>query len=168
MRWECRHCFLGIPTCITACAWRTCRDVCRGRKLAVSFEVGGGENVPSLNIPGACAMHNFTYPVKGPWVGLSHYEMDCLPMGRDFNSVKWTCIEYIYIYIYILELFTSLNPAYHVVHITDRCMASLLEVISESVVTNSPTPDLASGQGAGLLVTRDCEWYVLTDYWPSQ
>ena len=31
-----------MPTCITACAWRTCRDACRDRYLAVSFEFGGG------------------------------------------------------------------------------------------------------------------------------
>ena len=59
-----RHRELAIPTCITARAWRTCRDVCRDRKLAVSFEVGGGENVPGL--PGACAIRNFTYLVRGP------------------------------------------------------------------------------------------------------
>ena len=64
MRRECReriprHSGLAIPTCITASAWRICRDVCRDRYLAVSFDVGGGENVPG--IPGACATRNFTY-----------------------------------------------------------------------------------------------------------
>ena len=59
-----RHRSLAIPTCITARAWRTCRDVCRSRLLVVSFEVGGGENVPS--IPGACAIRNFAYLVRGP------------------------------------------------------------------------------------------------------
>ena len=49
-----RHHALAIPTCITACAWRTCSDACRDHKLAVSFEIGGGENVPS--IPGLCAI----------------------------------------------------------------------------------------------------------------
>ena len=53
------------PACIRAHAWRTCCDACRDRKLAVSFEVCGGENVPS--IPGACATCNFTYLVWGPW-----------------------------------------------------------------------------------------------------
>ena len=43
----------------------TCRDACRDRWLAVSFGVGGGENVPG--IPGACATRNFTYLVRGPW-----------------------------------------------------------------------------------------------------
>ena len=38
---------------------RTCRDACRDRYLAVSFEVDGRENVPG--IPGACATRNFTY-----------------------------------------------------------------------------------------------------------
>ena len=49
MRRECRERFprhLGsaIPTCITARASRTCRDACRDRQLAVSFEDGGREN----------------------------------------------------------------------------------------------------------------------------
>ena len=61
MRRECRERFphhrgLAIPACISARASRTCRDVCRDRWLAVSFEVGGGENVPG--IPGVCANHN--------------------------------------------------------------------------------------------------------------
>ena len=63
MRQECRERFtrhrgLAVPT-------RTCREACRDRKLAVSFEVGGGENVPG--IPGACATHSSTYLVRGPW-----------------------------------------------------------------------------------------------------
>ena len=50
MRRECRERFprhrgLAIPTCITARAWRMCRDACRGRWLAVSIEVGCGERV---------------------------------------------------------------------------------------------------------------------------
>ena len=56
---------LTILTCITARAWRTCRDACRDRCLAVSFEVGSGANVPG--IPGACATRNFTYLVRGPY-----------------------------------------------------------------------------------------------------
>ena len=53
MRRECRERFpchrgLAIPACITARAWGTCRDTCRDRQLAVSFEVGGGENVLSI------------------------------------------------------------------------------------------------------------------------
>ena len=59
-----RHRGLAIPTCITARASRTRRDVCRDRWLAVSFEVGGEEYVSG--IPGACATHNFTYLVRGP------------------------------------------------------------------------------------------------------
>ena len=61
MRRECqerfsRHCRLAIPACITAHAWRTCRNACQDRFLAVSFEVDGGEN-----IPGACATPNYIY-----------------------------------------------------------------------------------------------------------
>ena len=59
-----RHRRLATPICITA--WRTCRDASRCHYLAVSFEVGGREDVPG--IPGACATHNFTYLVRGPWV----------------------------------------------------------------------------------------------------
>ena len=70
MRQECRERFLrprgqAIPTWITARAWRTCRDACRGCYLAVSVEVGGGQNVPG--IPGACATRNITYLARGPW-----------------------------------------------------------------------------------------------------
>ena len=34
--------------------------------LTVSFEVGGGENVPG--IPSACTTRNFTYLARGPWL----------------------------------------------------------------------------------------------------
>ena len=69
MRQECQERFLrhrgfAIPTCITARASRTCRGARRVRLLAVSFEVGGGENVP--DIPGACATRNVTYLERGP------------------------------------------------------------------------------------------------------
>ena len=68
---ECRerfshHRILVIPTCIMARDWRTRRDACQDRLLAVSFEVGGGENVPG--IAGACATHKFTYLLRGPWL----------------------------------------------------------------------------------------------------
>ena len=73
MHRECRerfplHLGLEIPTCITARAWRTCRDAYRDRLLAVSFEVCGWENVPG--IPGACATCSSTYLVRGPWWSL--------------------------------------------------------------------------------------------------
>ena len=69
MRQECRDRFrrqrgLAIPTCITARAWRTSRDACRDRWLAVPFDDGGRENVPG--IPGAWATRNITYLVRGP------------------------------------------------------------------------------------------------------
>ena len=70
MRRECkerfpRHRGLAIPACITTRACCTCHDAYRGRWLAVSFEVGGGENVPG--IPGACASCSFAYLVRSPW-----------------------------------------------------------------------------------------------------
>ena len=69
---------LAIPTCTTARLSRTCRDACRYRLLAVSFEVGGGESVPG--IPGACASPSFTYLPRGPWDSL-------LYTAR--NTVEW-------------------------------------------------------------------------------
>ena len=69
MRRKCRERFprqreLAIPTCITARAWRTCRDACRDRWLAVLWSRWHEENLPG--IPGACANHNFAYLVRGP------------------------------------------------------------------------------------------------------
>ena len=54
LRRECRKRFprhhgLAIPTCITARAWRTCRDTCRDRLRAVSFEVGDGKTFPAFS-----------------------------------------------------------------------------------------------------------------------
>ena len=43
-------------TCVTHVPW------C----MSGSLVRGGGENVPG--IPGACATHNFTYLVRGPWL----------------------------------------------------------------------------------------------------
>ena len=60
---------VAIPICITARASRTCRDACRDSLLAVSFEVNGGENDPG--IPGACAIHNLAYLVRGSYRGTS-------------------------------------------------------------------------------------------------
>ena len=62
-----RHRGSAIQTCFTARASRTCRDTCRDRLSVVSFDFDGGENVPS--IPGACAIHNFTYLESDPWIG---------------------------------------------------------------------------------------------------
>ena len=81
MRRKCRerfpcHCGLANPTCITTRASRTCRDAWRDRWLAISFEVGGEENVPS--IPSACATHNFSYLVRGPWY--------CVPFSGSRSS----------------------------------------------------------------------------------
>ena len=61
-----RHRRLANPTWLTARAWRTCREACRDRLLAVSFEVGGGENVPGIS--GACATRKFTYLEWGPFL----------------------------------------------------------------------------------------------------
>ena len=81
---ECRECFprhrwLAIPTCITCIASRTCRDASRDRWLAVSVEVGVGQNV--RGIPDACATSNFTYLVRDPWI--------CLKVKRLSPSCGW-------------------------------------------------------------------------------
>ena len=87
MRRECRerfsrNCGLAISTCITARAWRTCRDgdACRGRYIVVSFEFGGGEKVPG--IPGACDTRKFTYLVRGH--GKGWYALNS-PHKNDFD-----------------------------------------------------------------------------------
>ena len=49
-------------TCVTHVPW--CMPGYLTSKW-LSFEVGGGENVPG--IPGACATRNFTYLVRGSW-----------------------------------------------------------------------------------------------------
>ena len=97
MRRECRERFphhrgLAILTYITACAWRMCRDACWGRQLAVSFEVGGGENGPG--IPGACAARNFTYLERGPYtVSVSRNENILYHSSYRFHlkSVEYDC-----------------------------------------------------------------------------
>ena len=85
-----RHRGLAIPTCITARASRTFRDAWRDRYLAISFEVGGGENVPG--IPGACATRSFTHLIKGPLRVLSEmHKLHCsINNGSQFNRfVIW-------------------------------------------------------------------------------
>ena len=52
-----------------------CRDAYRDREPTVSFEVGGGVNVPS-NL-GACAHRKFTYLVRGPWRVVEQYDSNC-------------------------------------------------------------------------------------------
>ena len=67
MRRECRERFpghrgLAIPTCITARASRTCRDACRDRWLAVSFEVSSRHSRcmrnPQFCVSGKRPIHN--------------------------------------------------------------------------------------------------------------
>ena len=95
MRRECRELFprhrgLAIAGCITARASRTCRDASRDRYLGISFEVGGGGNVPG--IPGACATRNFTYLARGPcrptvtWTLVT--DLTCVLMKYTFFSMK--------------------------------------------------------------------------------
>ena len=67
--------------------WRTCRDACRDRWLAVSFEVGGGKNVPG--IPGACAIRNFTHLVKKNSTQLNDNDNSrqiCYKIGYDYQT----------------------------------------------------------------------------------
>ena len=55
----------------------------RDRYQAVSFEVGGGENVPG--IPRACATHNLTYLVRGPWT------LPCSALSQSSYTALTTC-----------------------------------------------------------------------------
>ena len=83
-----RRCGLAIPTCITTRAWRICRYAYRNRYLAVSFEVGGGENVPG--IPGACATCNFYVSGKRPMIA----SLRVLPMIDILPQFLQWCIQY--------------------------------------------------------------------------
>ena len=88
-----RHRRWAIPTCITARASRTCRDACLDGQLAVSFEIGGGGNVPG--ILGACTTCNFTYLVRGPLTQVtapSHQLKKCWLILTDW-SVRSTDIH---------------------------------------------------------------------------
>ena len=105
------HCGLVIPTCITTRAWRTCRDAYRNHYLAVSFEVDGGENVPS--IPGACATHNFTYLVRGLLgvpcvVGNIHTAFQKCPSRSSFQQ----CFCRVYYECLIANMYTADNVSF--------------------------------------------------------
>ena len=107
-----RHRGLSTPTCIMARAWCTCHDACRDRQLAVSFEVGGGENL--TGIPSACATSNIAYKVRGPlaqfpehtifmwhFYSLSHrwsfwYQRVDELENLDENVIPWHKVFFIY------------------------------------------------------------------------
>ena len=48
--------------------------------LAVSFEVGGGDNVPGIS--GACTTRKFTYLVRGPW------RWKCWTLSHTLASIR--------------------------------------------------------------------------------
>ena len=96
MRRECRERFprergLVIPTCITARAWRTCRDACGDRQITPNSR--WWENVPG--IPGACATHNIHYFRTVPlvlwqshWGGPSiHFDLGGLAVIKRHNKI---------------------------------------------------------------------------------
>ena len=85
MRRECRQPQVSDLDMHHARASRTCRDACWDGWLAVSFEVGGEENVPG--IPGACATRNCTYLVRGPWQALVQYDVRvCFDLNNTILS----------------------------------------------------------------------------------
>ena len=70
---------LAIPTCITARAWRTCRDACRDRYLAISVEVGGGKTFP-------------TFPAHAQPESLRIWQdahENLLPTSENDNLINW-------------------------------------------------------------------------------
>ena len=86
MRRDCRerfprHSWSAVLTCITARASRMCCDTYRDRQIMVSFEVDGGENVPS--IPGACETCKCTYLVRA-------HGRDFVTLFRD-NATSANC-----------------------------------------------------------------------------
>ena len=105
-----RHRGLAIQTCTTARAWRTCRDACRDRLLAVPFEVGGG-------IPGAWATRNLTYLVRGPYTSTYSIFLCALFFWND------KCIRY--------NLFTTIyfrKEYLHICVMSDLCIISIISM----------------------------------------
>ena len=117
MRRECRerfhrHSGLTIPTCIMARASRTCCGACLDRKLAVSFlwRLWRG-NVPG--IPGACTTRNFTYLVRGPWVGRSFSLIVTFYCDMTTYLAEWLSnVWYILNDIYTRSILTYFSSCY--------------------------------------------------------
>ena len=86
------------------------RDACRDRYLAVSFEVGGGENVPG--IPGACATCNFAYLVRGPCdVTVIMLDLYCISQELNPRFTRLCALFYRYRLIISISLrVTSQTP----------------------------------------------------------
>ena len=81
-----RHRRLAIPTCIMARASRTCRDACRDRYLAVSFEVGARKY--------SRYMHNPQFYVSGkrPMEKVGDYPgMKTHSVIVSMTKVSWRC-----------------------------------------------------------------------------
>ena len=53
--------------------------------MSASLSCGGGENDPG--IPGACATHNFTYLVRGPWNMENNY-LNAIPWSSFMQQSK--------------------------------------------------------------------------------
>ena len=85
----------------------------------VSFEVGGGENVPG--IPGACATHDFTYLIRGPWSNLSCYEPYVLSTVPVVFSMNRTRVVYVYKHCLMAPvlLVSSSNNLYINIYLAD-------------------------------------------------
>ena len=77
-------------TCVTHVPW-----CMRDRQLAVSSEVGSGENVPG--IPGACVASNCTYLVRGP---LRSYHIGQLEGKYDRCMDEVKSLESTWLYIH--------------------------------------------------------------------
>ena len=82
--WRSRH-----APCITARASRTCRDACRDRWPAVSFEVSGGKNLPGIT--GACVTRNFTYLVRGAWFRLWPVRGQTIFILPSMTDIQLSC-----------------------------------------------------------------------------
>ena len=92
-------------------AWRTCCGACRDHYLVVSFQFGGGENVPSN--PGACATRNFTYLARGTL--LSKLNEDEVRKQDEYENPMIFCIFFTY-YCFILYQVISF-PVISYIHI---------------------------------------------------
>ena len=165
MRRECRERFphhrgLAIPTCITARAWPTCRDACRDRSLAVSFEVGGGENVSGKDlllllewtvchwwyVQNLYFVHQWY--VVDCWVGINIFILKCVL----FSSKRWA--------VWHTTLVSCLSASSWWRHQMEIFSALLVLCVGNSPV-NSPH----KGQWRGALVFSSISFW--TNGWVS-
>ena len=100
MRWECRERFprhrrLAIPTCITARAWRTCRDACRDWKKWSRWRgkhSRQSRRMRNLHFYVSCKRPMGNHQ-RGCWVNRSFWAINSLwPSGTRWCRSGWNLV----------------------------------------------------------------------------